>query len=153
MAPRVRRDGDESVVPFGLAVLGLLGLDDPDEVRGHEAADEGRLIHQYEDVERVAVLTRGRGHEPEVEREDSPRREDAAEHEEAPLLVVFELIAVALGRLDDDIRRVGFGVESSQRGVSVVCHASPRRTVLWMAAILKASGVPTDIRALASPCP
>jgi len=113
---RVRGDGDEPVVLLDGAVpLALLGRDDADEPRGHETAGERRLVHQNEDVERVAVAALRGGDEAEVEWKARAGGEDALEAEEAELLVVCELVPAAGDRLDDGIEVAGLLVERRER--------------------------------------
>src|SRR4051812_36321343 len=120
---RVRRDGDQAVVALALAVaLGLLGLDDADQPRRHNAPDKRRFVHQDEHVQRVAVLTAGGGDVPEIEREDRPGRQYAAQREEAGLLVELILIAAPLRRLDDDVQVLAFGVARGQAREGVGWH-------------------------------
>ena len=56
---RAGGDGDESVVARCFALFGLFGLDHADQARGHEASDKGRIVHQHEHVDRIAIAAQG----------------------------------------------------------------------------------------------
>src|SRR6185436_17711262 len=114
---RVGGDGDETVVLLdGAVALALLRRDDADEARGDETASERRLVHQDEDVQRIAVAALRRRDEAEVEGKARAGGEDALETKEAELLVVGELVPAAGDRLDDGIQVARLLVEGRERG-------------------------------------
>src|SRR6476661_924858 len=103
--PGVGGHGDQPVVALRAAVLlGLLRFDGPDEARGHEATGEGGLVHEHEHIQRVAVLALGGRHVAEVEGEDRAGGQHAAEAEDAQRVIILELVAAALRRLDDHVQ-------------------------------------------------
>jgi Rieske Fe-S protein len=73
--------GDEPVVAGRFPFLGLVGLDHPDQAGRHNTAGKGRLVHEQQNVERVAVLAAGQGEEAEVERETGPQRQHLVKSE------------------------------------------------------------------------
>jgi hypothetical protein len=63
---RAPRHGKQTVVALGFAFALLLDLEDADDAASDNQAREGRRIMDHHDVERVAVIGFGRGHEAPV---------------------------------------------------------------------------------------
>src|SRR5512132_3826450 len=72
MVVRVDGDTQQPVVAFGLALLGLLRLDDSNNTDLDQASYMGRRVQQDKDVQRIAVFTKRGGNEAEVERKHHP---------------------------------------------------------------------------------
>lgn len=101
----------------------MLRGDDADETCRYETAGECRLVHQYEDVERVAITALGGRDEAEVEWEARAGGEDALETEEPEFLIVGELVAAPGDGLDNCVEVARFFVERGERGGVVLTSA------------------------------
>ena len=67
MLRRVRSDGEQPIVALGLPILGLLGFDDTDETRRHDAPRKHRRIHQHDHVKGVTIVSTSGRDATEVE--------------------------------------------------------------------------------------
>ena len=75
----------------------------PERTAEDVAARERRLTEQHQDIQRVAILAEGVDHEPVVGRVARRREQLAIEPDRADGRVPLELVAAALGHLDDDV--------------------------------------------------
>lgn len=122
MVAGVGGDGEQSVVALGFGFLGLLGIKAADEPRRDEAADEGWLVHQDQHVDGVTVVGFSRGHGTEVVREKRACGQHAAQLVQPMLLVPLELVPATLGRIDDDMERIGVVLVKWGQAEGVGCH-------------------------------
>ncbi len=118
---RIDRDRDQSIVPDSVALFGLFRLDYAEEPGRHNAADKGRLIHQDEDIERVAIAAESLRDKAEVEGKNGAGREDAAELEETGFFPVRIFVSAALGSVDHSVEVVRLGIKRGE--ISVAAHA------------------------------
>src|SRR5262249_3228432 len=85
--------GHAAAIADRLAVFRLLGLKNADQACGHNSAEEGGLIHEDQNVDRVAILSAARRNEAEVAGKAHALRQHFAQSPYAAALV--ELILVA----------------------------------------------------------
>jgi hypothetical protein len=111
MGGRLCRNGDKPVIAFGCPTLRLLGLDHPKDARLHEAAGKGRLIHEQQHIERIAIIPPRPGNRAEVERENGAIRQNGFQLVTAGIKIERVLITTASGRLDHDEQIPGVGIE------------------------------------------
>src|ERR1044071_9363100 len=64
---RMRGYSDKPIVPFRFCVLGLFGLDHAENATFNEATSEGRLVHKYQSIQWIAILSTGTGDRAEIE--------------------------------------------------------------------------------------
>ena len=98
----------------------------------HQAADEGRLFRQQENIEWVAIVSGRRWHKTELKWKGLANWQGFVEKKQLVFFVVFELRPAAFGRLDDNVHIRGFGPKRTQtRYVSGRFHESiPEETDL-----------------------
>src|SRR5262249_15255670 len=115
---RVNGDGDQTVIAERLTLFSLFRLDHSQQPAGYQAPAVGRLVHEKQEVARVAALAGGRRDETEVEREDGTGGQDTVQLEKLALRIVLELVAATLGRLDDDVESTQLGIKCLQAVIS-----------------------------------
>jgi hypothetical protein len=98
--------GDQTIIAVGLALFRFLGLHNPDQARGNQAADGGRRIDKQEHVEWVTVLAQRSGQEAKVERKDRSGRKHLVQLVKVLFFQVLELVVATFWRLDDKIERI-----------------------------------------------
>jgi tetratricopeptide (TPR) repeat protein len=98
LLPRVVRGDAEDLVVRAL----LVGhLEHPDDPGGHQAAGEGRLLEQHEDVKRVAVAAQSVLDEPVVGRVPRRGEQHAVKPDPAGAVVDLVLVPLTPGDFDD----------------------------------------------------
>ena len=100
---RAPRHGKQTVVALGFAFALLLDLENADDAAGDDKARECRRVMDHHDVERVAVIGFGRGHEAPIVGIGQAGQQRFAEGEGFELRVVGEFRAAAAGCFDDDM--------------------------------------------------
>src|SRR5688572_9983171 len=65
MAVGMNSHPKQTVIFLRLSVLGLLGLENPDDPDIDQTPDVRRCVHEYHDVEWIAITPKGGGDEPE----------------------------------------------------------------------------------------
>ncbi len=128
-------NAQKAVIGFGLAVFGLLRVDDSHDAHFHEAADVGRRVHQR------PVCPRGSRHprpsvastKPKSNRKHHHFRQQPAKHRRVrnPDHKV-KLVAAALRRIGDSSANAFVGVEP-EAGLTWPSYASQLRgsTAFW----------------------
>lgn len=117
------RDRDEPIVAGLLFAFHLLTLNHPDQTRTHGDAGEGWLIHEQENVDRIAIVSFGARQEAEIVRESHARRQNFLHHEDALFGIVSELVARTGRCLNDDLDESGFFINRFKaRGVRERFH-------------------------------
>lgn len=96
-------DGDQTIVPLGFALLGLLGLDDAEQPRPDQTSAERRLVHEDKHVQGITIAAPGIRNKPEVIGKNGACRQDTAQFEEQAFLVPGEFVPASLGGVDDDV--------------------------------------------------
>ena len=105
-------DADEPVVPDALAAFfALFRFHNADHSDPHHASDNHRFVHQYQDVNGIAVLAHCGGHEPEVVRKTASQRQNFAQVKQAGPFIVFVLAPPVSGRIDDDVHQARFRID------------------------------------------
>ena len=89
-----------------VVALVVLHVEDADRTSADDAAGEGRLTDDDEDVERVAVIGHAALDEAVVARVMDAAVQHPVEHEPMPGVVVLVLVAAPGGDLDDHLDRV-----------------------------------------------
>ena len=98
----VLEDADQLGVDARLVAHG----EHAEDARPHHAAREGRVGHQHQRVERVAVVGQGVGDEAVVRRVGGGGEEAAVQPDDVRLVVVLVLVAAPRGDLDHHVDRV-----------------------------------------------
>jgi hypothetical protein len=111
MSRRLRRNGNEPVIAFGFATLRLLSLDHSENARFHEAAGKGRLIHQQQHVEWIAIIPPRPRDRTEVERENGAMGQNGFQPVTAGSGIERILVTTASWRFDHDLQIPRFGIE------------------------------------------
>lgn len=119
---RICRRSNETIVPHRFAFLGLFGFDHPQQTRRHQAADEGRLVHQDKNIERISIAPERVGQEPKVVGEKRPHRQNSAVPEELPFFIPGKFVPAAFWCVDDNIELARFRIERRQMGKGDAIH-------------------------------
>src|SRR4051794_13846444 len=95
-------DHHDSIISFLAFSIGLFPFDDSDRPAVQDAAGEGGLVHQYQNINGIAVLCQGRRNETEIVRKTHARRQDLLQLKDSLSLIKGVFISTALWRLDDN---------------------------------------------------
>ncbi len=98
------RDGDEAVIADTLLPVELFALEDPDKPGGHGATRKGRLIHQQQDIDGVAIGREFAWQKSEVVRKTHTRWQNLGERKDLLLGIESIFVTAALRCLDDDLQ-------------------------------------------------
>lgn len=94
------RDSEQPVIALFFSVFGLLAFDYSDQPSFHNAAWERRLVHQDQDIDRVAVIGFGGRNESEVVGKHHSFGQHFLQLETALFSIECIFVAAASGRLD-----------------------------------------------------
>src|ERR1700733_2629025 len=106
---RISWHGEQAVIALGLALVLLLDLKNANDAASEDNAREGRGVVHDHDIDRVAVIGLGRGHEPPVVRIGKTRQQRLRQRKCLELWVVIELSPAAPGRFDHNANVTVFG--------------------------------------------
>src|SRR6266851_2647337 len=97
-------DCDKPVVTNLLLAVELFAFDDSKETSTDGAAREGRLIHQEQNVDRIAVLSASLRQKTEITGKCHPSRKDLFERENALVRIEGKLVPVTFWGLHDELK-------------------------------------------------
>jgi hypothetical protein len=102
-------DGEKAIVADPLSALALFRFEDADQSDGDEAAGNGRLVHQDQNIQRITVTPASARHKTEIVGEDHSGGKHFFEGKDSLFGIEVVLVAAAPGSFDDDLEHAVVG--------------------------------------------
>lgn len=98
-------NGHQTVIANAFFPVELLAFDDANQPRQQQTAGKGRLIHQNQNIDRIAIARNRVGKKSEVVRKGHAGRQHFLQRKDLLVNIEGILITAALGSLDDNLKK------------------------------------------------